>query len=59
LRAQLKYKIQSAFLFEQLVDKHFKVIVTSRLFAKKANPTDDFAQACNQRGTPGGAKSFL
>jgi len=29
------------------------------LYVKKANPSDDFAQARNQLGTPGGAKSFL
>jgi len=29
------------------------------LYVKKANPSDGFAQARNQLGTPGGAKSFL
>jgi len=33
--------------------------LTSRLFVKKANPSDSFAQARNQLGTPGVAKSFL
>jgi len=33
--------------------------VTSRLFVKKSNPSDGFAQARNQLGIPGGAKSFL
>ena len=40
MRAQLKDKIQSAFLFEQLVDNHLRINVTSRLFVKKANPSD-------------------
>jgi len=47
LRAQLKDKIQSAFVFEQLVDNHLRINVTSRLFVKKANPSDGFAQASN------------
>jgi len=59
LRAQLKDKIQSVFLFEQLVDNHLRINVTSRLFVKKANPSDGFAQARNQLGTPSGAMSFL
>ena len=59
MRSQLKDKIQSAFLFEQLVDNHHRINVTSRLLVKKANPPDVFAQARNQLGTPGGAKSFL
>jgi len=59
LRAQLKDKIQSAFLFEQLVDNHLRINATSRLFVKKANPSDGFAPARNQLGTPGGGKSFL
>jgi len=46
-------KIQFAFLFEQLVDNYIRINVTSRLFVKKANPSDGFAQACNQLGTPG------
>ena len=58
-REQLKDKIQSAFLLEQLVDSNLRINVTSRLFVKKANPSDGFAQARNQLGTPGGAKSFL
>jgi len=45
LPAQLKDKIQSAFPFEQLVDNHFRINVISRLFVKKANPSDGFAQA--------------
>jgi len=52
-------KIQSAFLFEQLVDNHLKINVTLRLFVKKANPSDGFAQVRNQVGIPGGAKDFL
>jgi len=56
LRAQLKDKIQSAFLFEQLVDNHLRINVTSRLFVKKANPSDGFAQTRNQLGTPGGTE---
>jgi len=59
LRAQLKDKIQSAFLFEQLVDNHLRINVTSRLFVKKGNPSDGFAQARNLLETTGGAKSFL
>jgi len=58
LRAQLKNTIQSAFLFEQLVDNHLRINVTSRLFVKKANPSDGFAQARNQLGTPGGQRVF-
>jgi len=41
------------------VDNHLRTNVTSRLFVKKDNPSDGFAQARNQLGTPGGAKSFL
>ena len=59
LRAQLKDKIQSAFLFEQLVDNHLRINVTLRLLVRKANPSDVFTQARNQLGTPGGEKSFL
>jgi len=59
LRAQLKDKIQSAFLFEQLVDNHLRINLTSRLFVKKSNPSDGFAQAGNQLRAPGGARSFL
>ena len=59
LRAQLKDKIHSAFLFEQFVDNHVRIDVTSRLFVKKNNPSDGFVQARNQLGTPGGANSFL
>jgi len=42
LRAQLEDKIQSAFLFERLVDNHFRIKVTSRLFVTKANPIRRF-----------------
>ena len=55
----MKDIFQSAFLFEQLVNNHLRINVTSRLLVKKANPSDGFAQARNQLGTPGGAKSFL
>jgi len=58
LRTQLKDKIQSAFLFKQLVDNHLRINVTSRLFVKKANPSDGLAQARNQLGTPGGKEIF-
>jgi len=59
LRAQLKDKIQSAFLFEQLVDNHLRINDTSRLLVKKANPSDGFTQVRNRLGIAGGAKSFL
>jgi len=41
------------------VDNHLRINVVSRLFVKKANPSHGFAQARNQLGIPGGAKSFL
>ena len=55
----LKDKIQSAFLFEQLIDNHLRINFTSRLFVKKVNPSDGFAQVLNQLGTPEVAKSVL
>jgi len=47
LRASLKDKIQSAFIFEQLIDDHLRINVTSPLFVTKANPPESFAQARN------------
>jgi len=44
---------------ENLVDNHLRINVVSRLFVKKVIPSDGFAQARNQLGTPGGEKSFL
>jgi len=46
------------FLFEQLVDNHLRINVTSRLFVKKSNPSDVFAKNRNYLGIPGGPKSF-
>ena len=40
-------------------NNHPRINVTSQLFVKKSNPSEGFAQARNQLGTPGGAKSFL
>ena len=47
--------MQSAFLFQQLVDSHLRINVTSRLFVKRANSSDSFTQARKQLGIPGGA----
>jgi len=34
--------MQSACLFEQLIDNHLRINITSRLYIKKASPSDGF-----------------